>query len=114
MNKNRKIGIVGKPKKALTVQEILKQMEREQRAEPTPSVRSSATGDPYSLLYYVATKSSSGAFVDNIASNIASERKVNYVDKSNIRHHNIQALNGETAAAGKTVVAVLEKEEKER
>ena len=110
MNKNRKIGIVGKPKKALTVQEILKQMEREQRAEPTPSVRSSATGDPYSLLYYVATKSSSGAFVDNIAS----ERKVNYVDKSNIRHHNIQALNGETAAAGKTVVAVLEKEEKER
>ena len=110
MNKNRKIGIVGKPKKTLTVQEILKQMEREQRAEPTPSVRSSATGDPYSLLYYVATKSSSGAFVDNIAS----ERKVNYVDKSNIRHHNIQALNGETAAAGKTVVAVLEKEEKER
>ena len=110
MNKNRKIGIVGKPKKALTVQEILKQMEREQRAEPTPSVRSSATGDPYSLLYYVATKSSSGAFVDNIAS----ERKVNYVDKSKIRHHNVQALNGETAAAGKTVVAVLEKEEKER
>ena len=110
MNKNRKIGIVGKPKKPLTVQEILKQMELEQKAERTSTAKSSVTGDPYSLLYYVAKKTSNGAsFVDNIAS----ERTVNYIAKGKVRHYNSKALNGESAAEGSTVVAVLEKEEKE-
>ncbi|MBO7218880.1 MAG: hypothetical protein J6V40_02780 [Clostridia bacterium] len=110
MNKNRKIGIVGKPKKTLTVQEILKQMEREQRSEGTPTVKSSVTGDPYSLLFYVSKKANNGA---SFVYNIASERTENYIDKGKIRHYNSKALNGESAIVSGTAVAVLEKEEKE-
>ena len=107
MNKNKKIGIVGRPKKPLTVQEILAQMEKENRQEKFITSKNSVTGDPYSLLYYVAKKASNGeGFVDGIVN----ERDCHVVPQGKIRHYNNQVLNGENTNESGTVVAVLEKE----
>ncbi|MBQ9791061.1 MAG: hypothetical protein IJW28_00585 [Clostridia bacterium] len=109
MNRNKKIVKSGKP---MTVQEILAAMEKAQKQEPAPTPRSSVTGDPYSLLYTVAKTVNNG---DSFVSGIASERKVNYVDKKSIKHYTKKALNGDSTkdvvTTSATAVALLERDD---